>query len=97
MQPVSVDPIDNSYRENGSTLSFLSNMLTPDDLRLLNAVRTTGSLSRAARELGKAVSTVSHAARQLEERLDALLFDRRSYRIALTPAGQLLVDEGARL
>ncbi len=72
-------------------------MLTPDDLRLLNAVRATGSLSRAARDLGKAVSTISHAARQLEGRLDALLFDRRGYRIALTAAGQLLVDEGARL
>ncbi len=72
-------------------------MLNADDLRLLNAVRSGGSLSRAARELGRAVSTVSHAARLLEERLDALLFDRRGYRIALTPAGQLLVDEGARL
>jgi DNA-binding transcriptional LysR family regulator len=72
-------------------------MLTPEDLRLLNAVRATGSLSRAARELGKAVSTISHAARQLEDRLDALLFDRRGYRIALTAAGQLLVDEGSRL
>jgi DNA-binding transcriptional LysR family regulator len=72
-------------------------MLTLDDLRLLSAVRATGSLSRAARDLGKAVSTISHAARQLEGRLDALLFDRRGYRIALTAAGQLLVDEGARL
>ena len=35
--------------------------------------------------------------RQLEERFDALLFDRRRYRLQLTPAGELLVSEAARL
>lgn len=72
-------------------------MLSLDDLQLLQAVRATGSLSRAAERLGKAASTVSYAARQLEERLDALLFDRAGYRIALTPAGLLLVEQGAQL
>lgn len=72
-------------------------MLNLEDLQLLEAVRATGSLSRAAERLGKAVSTVSYAARQLEERLDALLFDRAGYRIALTPAGLLLVEQGAQL
>lgn len=72
-------------------------MLSLDDLQLLEAVRATGSLSRAADRLGKAASTVSYAARQLEERLDALLFDRAGYRIALTPAGLLLVEQGALL
>ena len=72
-------------------------MLSLEDLQLLEAVRATGSLSRAAERLGKAASTVSYAARQLEERLDALLFDRAGYRIALTPAGLLLVEQGAQL
>ncbi len=72
-------------------------MLTADDLQLLQAIAQTGSLSSAAQHLGKAVSTVSHAARQLEERMDALLFDRSGYRIALTPAGQVLVEQGALL
>lgn len=72
-------------------------MLSLDDLQLLEAVRATGSLSRAAERLGKAASTVSYAARQLEDRLDALLFDRAGYRIALTPAGLLLVEQGAQL
>ena len=72
-------------------------MLSLDDLQLLDAVRATGSLSRAAERLGKAASTVSYAARQLEDRLDALLFDRAGYRIALTPAGLLLVEQGAQL
>ncbi|HEX7932580.1 MAG TPA: LysR family transcriptional regulator [Paraburkholderia sp.] len=72
-------------------------MLSAEELALLEAIRQTGSLSRAAARLGKAPSTVSHAARQLETRFDALLFDRRRYRLQLTPAGQLLADEAARL
>ncbi|VVN42577.1 LysR family transcriptional regulator [Pseudomonas fluorescens] len=72
-------------------------MLSTENLALLEAIRETGSLSRAAAHLGKAPSTVSYAARQLEERFDALLFDRRRYRLQLTPAGELLVNEAARL
>ncbi|AOK61853.1 LysR family transcriptional regulator [Burkholderia ubonensis] len=72
-------------------------MLSEEEFALLDAIRATGSLSRAAARLGKAPSTVSHAARQLEARFDALLFDRRRYRLQLTPAGQLLADEAARL
>jgi DNA-binding transcriptional LysR family regulator len=72
-------------------------MLSEDELALLDAIRATGSLSRAAARLGKAPSTISHAARQLETRFDALLFDRRRYRLQLTPAGHLLADEAARL
>jgi len=72
-------------------------MLSMDELALLEAIRETGSLSRAAAALGRAPSTVSHAARQLETRFDALLFDRRRYRLQLTPAGHLLAQEAARL
>ncbi len=72
-------------------------MLSSDELALLEAIRESGSLSRAAARLGKAPSTVSHAARQLEARFDALLFDRRRYRLQLTPAGHLLAQEAARL
>ena len=72
-------------------------MLSNDELALLHAIRDSGSLSRAAAALGKAPSTVSHAARQMEERFDALLFDRRRYRLQLTPAGRLLADEAERL
>lgn len=72
-------------------------MLSTEELALLQAIRDRGSLSRAAAHLGKAPSTVSHAARQLEARFDALLFDRRRYRLQLTPAGELLAQEAARL
>jgi DNA-binding transcriptional LysR family regulator len=72
-------------------------MLSETELALLEAIRDHSSLSRAAATLGKAPSTVSHAARQLEEKFDALLFDRRRYRMQLTPAGQLLARESARM
>lgn len=72
-------------------------MLSLDELALLEAIQESGSLSRAAARLGKAPSTISHAARQLEARFDALLFDRRRYRLQLTPAGRLLAQEAARL
>ena len=72
-------------------------MLSIEELALLEAIRETGSLSRAAARLGKAPSTVSHAARQLEARFDALLFDRRRYRLQLTPAGHLLAREAPRV
>ncbi|EWS52729.1 HTH-type transcriptional activator AllS [Methylibium sp. T29] len=64
---------------------------------MLQAIRASGSLSKAAARLGKAPSTLSHAARQLEARYDALLFDRRRYRLELTPAGRLLAEEAERL
>lgn len=74
-----------------------SNMLSTEEFALIEAIRDTGSLSRAAARLGKAPSTVSHAVRNLESRFDALLFDRKGYRLRLTPAGQLLANESARL
>jgi DNA-binding transcriptional LysR family regulator len=72
-------------------------MLSEEEFALLEAIRRSGSLTRAAAALGKAPSTISHAARQLETRFDALLFDRRRYRLQLTPAGQLLADGAARV
>ncbi len=72
-------------------------MLSADELAMMEAIAQTGSLSRAAARLGKAPSTISHAARQLESRFDALLFDRRRYRLQLTPAGQLLAQGSAQV
>src|SRR6516225_1127439 len=86
-----------AIRSVWQTCSKELHMLSEDELALLAAIRDSGSLSRAAARLGKAPSTVSHAARQLEARFDALLFDRRRYRLQLTPAGQLLATEAARL
>ncbi|HEY9106856.1 MAG TPA: LysR family transcriptional regulator [Roseateles sp.] len=72
-------------------------MLSDDEIQLMEAIADSGSLTRAAASLGKAPSTVSYTLRQIETRFDALLFDRRRYRLQLTPAGALLVREAARL
>ncbi|RZL35733.1 MAG: LysR family transcriptional regulator [Rubrivivax sp.] len=72
-------------------------MLSDEEIQLMEAIGASGSLSRAAASLGKAPSTVSYTLRQIETRFDALLFDRRRYRLALTPAGALLVREAMRL
>lgn len=72
-------------------------MLSAEEIELMEAIRDSGSLSRAAARLGKAPSTVSHTVRQLETRFDALLFDRRRYRMQLTAAGLVLVRDAARI
>ena len=72
-------------------------MLSDDEILLMQAILDSGSLSRAAARLGKAPSSVSYTLRQIEGRFDALLFDRRRYRLQLTPAGALLVREAVRL
>lgn len=72
-------------------------MLSDDEIQLMQAIGDSGSLTRAAARLGKAPSTVSYTLRQIEGRFDALLFDRRRYRLQLTPAGALLVREAVRL
>jgi len=71
--------------------------LSLDSLRLVDAVGRRGSLAGAAEELGRTPSSVTYAARRLEEDLDVLLFDRRGYRAKLTPAGEELLREGRQL
>lgn len=71
--------------------------LTPDALAMMDAIARTGSFAAAARELGKVPSALTYSVRQLEEALDALLFDRSSRQAQLTPAGTELLLEGRRL
>ena len=72
-------------------------VLTPDALSLLQTVSRLGSFAAAARELGLVPSAVTYRVRQIEEALDALLFDRSSRQARLTPAGTELLREGERL
>lgn len=72
-------------------------LLSLESLRLVDAVARRGSLAGAAEELGRTPSSVTYAARRLEEDLDVLLFDRRGYRARLTPAGEELLREGRQL
>ncbi len=71
--------------------------LTPDALLMMDTIARTGSFAAAARELGKVPSALTYSVRQLEEALDALLFDRSSRQAQLTAAGSELLQEGRRL
>ncbi|MEY2688926.1 MAG: hypothetical protein RL375_3124, partial [Pseudomonadota bacterium] len=61
--------------------------LTPEALQMMDTIARTGSFAAAARELGKVPSALTYNVRQLEEALDALLFDRSSRQAQLTAAG----------
>lgn len=72
-------------------------VLTPEALSLLQTVARAGSFAAAARELGLVPSAVTYRIRQIEDALDALLFDRTSRTARLTAAGAELLREGERL
>ncbi len=67
------------------------------DLRIFSAVVREGGVTRAAERLHRVQSNVTTRIRQLEERLDTKLFDRRGRRLVLTPAGQTLLEYADRL
>lgn len=71
--------------------------LTLDTLQILDAIVRRGSFARAAAELDRAPSSLTYAVQQLEADLDVLLFDRSGHRARLTPAGQILLDDGRLL
>jgi DNA-binding transcriptional LysR family regulator len=71
--------------------------LSFEALEMLDAIDRLGSFARAASALGRVPSAVTYAVRKLEDDLDTLIFDRRGYRAALTPAGKLLLEEGRLL
>ena len=71
--------------------------LTLDTLQILDAIARRGSFARAAAELDRAPSSLTYAVQQLEADLDVLLFDRSGHRARLTPAGQILLDDGRLL
>jgi len=62
-----------------------------DDLRLFLAVHEQGSFSGAARALNLGQPTLSRRIAELEESTGEALFERQSYGVALTAAGQKLL------
>jgi DNA-binding transcriptional LysR family regulator len=73
------------------------NPITIEQLEMLDAIDRRGSFARAAEELGKATSALSYGVQKLEEQLDVVLFRRQGRRSVLTPAGQLVLEEGRRI
>lgn len=71
--------------------------LTLEGIELLDAIDRAGSFSAAGVTLGKVTSTVSYAVGRLEADLGVALFHRRGPRVALTPAGRELLEQGRGL
>jgi LysR family transcriptional regulator for metE and metH len=61
-------------------------------LRTLQALRASGSLSRAAQLLNLTQSALSHQMKGLEDHYGGVLFERKSSPLAFTAAGQRLLE-----
>lgn len=72
-------------------------VLTPENLALLDTVARLGSFAAAARELALVPSALTYRIRRMEDALDVLLFDRSSREARITTAGQELLAAGAQL
>jgi DNA-binding transcriptional LysR family regulator len=66
-------------------------------LSVVDAIARRGSFAAAAASLNKTPSALTYTIRKLEDDLDLLIFDRRGTRAKLTPAGQVLLQEGREL
>jgi LysR family transcriptional regulator for metE and metH len=64
---------------------------------MLQAIAETGSVTRAATQLGLTQSAVSHRIREAERRLGAALFIRVGKRLFMTPAGERLHNAAGRV
>ncbi|MBV1871769.1 MAG: LysR family transcriptional regulator [Gammaproteobacteria bacterium] len=73
------------------------NPITIEVLEIIDAIDRRGSFAKAAEELNKAPSAVSYGIQKLEEQLDIAIFHRQGRRSVLTPAGQLVLEEGRNI
>ena len=78
-------------------MQIMRNVLTPDNLAMLQSIAETGSFAAAARQLGLVPSALTYRVRQIEDALDVLLFDRSARQARPTDAGLELLREGRRL
>ena len=68
-----------------------------EQLRIFAAVAKYKSFSEAARKLYISHSTTSRAVSALEKELGVKLFERNNHIVALTPAGQVMLEEAEKL
>jgi DNA-binding transcriptional LysR family regulator len=71
--------------------------LTLDQIRIFLVVADTGSFSKAAKQLNRAQSAVTYGIQKLEAQFGIPLFDRTTYRPALTEAGRALLPRARRI
>lgn len=71
--------------------------LTLDALTVLDAIERKGSFAGAAETLFRVPSTVTYTVQKLEEDLGFAIFKRVGRRSQLTPAGQVLLEQGRQL
>jgi LysR family transcriptional regulator for metE and metH len=67
------------------------------DFEMVTAVAASGSVTRAAEELHRTQSAVSHQLRAIEDRLGTTLFLRLGKRMVATPAGERILDAARRV
>jgi len=75
----------------------MQNVLSLDALRALDAIERKGSFAAAAEVLFKVPSALSYTIAKLESELGVSLFDRSKQKAQLTPAGQLLLQQGRQI
>lgn len=75
----------------------MQQLINLDALRALDAIDRKGSFAAAAEALYKVPSALSYTMSQLEQNLGVSLFDRSKQKARLTPAGQLLLQQGREL
>jgi DNA-binding transcriptional LysR family regulator len=70
---------------------------TPHELRAFLILADELHFGRAAAALGVAQSSLSELIRRLEAKVDAVLLDRTSRRVALTPEGSRMLAPARRV
>lgn len=75
----------------------MSAILSLDALKVLDAIDKKGSFAAAAESLYRVPSALTYTIQKLEQDLGSKLFERRGTRSALTPAGQLVLQEGREI
>lgn len=71
--------------------------LTLEALEVLDAIDRKGSFAAAAAALYRVPSAVTYTVQKLEQDLDVVLFRKQGRRSVLTPAGQVLLEQGRDL
>jgi len=71
--------------------------MTLEQLRMLKMVAQEGSLKAASERMHKTQAAISQGIKQLESKLDIALFDRRQYRLELTPQGRQIYQRALKL